>query len=163
VASGDPFRLDLRALKAGIRADRDHGERPACVIATEGTSNTGSIADLYPGVGPWLHVNGCAGALIAIAPDHRHPAAGIERANSLALDLHKACQAPFDVGCILVRDRSAPRLTFAEDAEDLQKMSRDIAAAETQHAYHPDTTRSPGAENPDDAEARWCGQVRTAD
>ncbi|MFN7089058.1 MAG: pyridoxal phosphate-dependent decarboxylase family protein [Allorhizobium sp.] len=147
VPSDDAFRMDVRELKATIRADRDHGGKPACVIATAGTTNTGSIddltaiADLCSEEGLWLHVDGCIGALIAIAPDHRHLVAGIERADSLALDLHKGLQAPFDVGCALVRDRKTHRQTFAEDAEYLQKMSRGIAAAEFLHDYNLDTTR----------------------
>ncbi|MFN4155764.1 MAG: pyridoxal phosphate-dependent decarboxylase family protein [Paracoccaceae bacterium] len=147
VPSNDAFRLDLGALKTRIRADRYYGERPACVIATAGTTNTGAIddlpaiADLCAEEGLWLHVDGCIGALIAIAPDHLHLVAGIERADSLALDLHKGLQAPFDVGCALVRDRKTHRQTFAEDAEYLQKMSRGIAAAEFLHDYNLDTTR----------------------
>ena len=147
VPSDEAFRMDLGALKDRIRADRNYGERPACVIATAGTTNTGSIddlpaiADLCAEEGLWLHVDGCIGALIAIAPAHRHLVAGIERADSLALDLHKGLQAPFDVGCALVRDRKTHRLTFAEDAEYLQKMSRGIAAAEFLHDYSLDTTR----------------------
>ena len=147
VRSDDDFCMDLRALKDQIRADRDYGERPACVIATAGTTNTGSIddlpaiADLCAEEGLWLHVDGCIGALIAIAPTHRQLVAGIERADSLALDLHKGLQAPFDVGCALVRDRRLHRQTFAEDAEYLQKMSRGIAAAEFLHDYNLDTTR----------------------
>jgi len=145
--SDDAFRMDTVKLKAMIRADREYGSRPACVIATAGTTNTGSIddlsaiADLCANEGIWLHVDGCIGALMAIAPDHRHLVAGIERADSLALDLHKGLQAPFDVGCALVRDRKQHRQTFAEDAEYLQKMSRGIAAAEFLHDYNLDTTR----------------------
>lgn len=147
VQSDDAFRMDLVALKTRIRADRDYGERPACVIATAGTTNTGSIddlpaiADLCAEEGLWLHVDGCIGALIAIAPDHQHLVAGIERADSLALDLHKGLQAPFDVGCALVRDSKTHRQTFAENAEFLQIMSRGIAAAEFLHDYNLDTTR----------------------
>jgi glutamate/tyrosine decarboxylase-like PLP-dependent enzyme len=147
VPSDDSFRMDLGALKDRIRADRDFGARPACVIATAGTTNTGSIddlpaiADLCAEEGLWLHVDGCIGALIAIAPDHRHLVAGIDRADSLALDLHKGLQAPFDVGCALVRDRRQHRRTFAEDAEYLQKRSRGITAAEFLHDYNLDTTR----------------------
>ena len=133
VRSDDAFRMDLVALKDRIRTDRDYGERPACVIATAGTTNTGSIDDL-PAIADrcaeerlWLHVDGCIGALIAIAPDQCHLVAGIERADSLALDLHKGLQAPFDVGCALVRERRLHRQTFAENAEYLQKMSRGIA------------------------------------
>ena len=147
VPSNAEFQMDLRVLKARIHADRDYGIRPACVIATAGTTNTGSIddltaiADLCATEGLWLHVDGCIGALIAIAPDHCHLVAGMERADSVALDLHKGLQAPFDVGCALVRDCRQHRLTFAEDAEYLQKMSRGIAAAEFLHDYNLDTSR----------------------
>lgn len=147
IPSDGDFRMDLALLKDRIYADRNYGERPACVIATAGTTNTGSIddlsaiADICAAEGLWLHVDGCIGALIAIAPEHRHLVAGIERADSVALDLHKGLQAPFDVGCALVRDRRQHRQTFAEDAEYLQKMSRGIAAAEFLHDYNLDTTR----------------------
>ena len=147
IPSDAEFRMDIDALKSRIHADRDYGQRPACVIATAGTTNTGSIddlsaiADLCAAEGLWLHVDGCIGALIAIAPANRHLVAGIERADSVALDLHKGLQAPFDVGCALVRDRRQHRQTFVEDAEYLQRMSRGIAAAEFLHDYNLDTTR----------------------
>jgi aromatic-L-amino-acid/L-tryptophan decarboxylase len=88
-----------------------------------------------------MHVDGCVGAPIAIAPQNRRLVAGIERADSLALDLHKGFHAPFDVGCALLRDRRQHRMTFAEDAEYLQKMSRGIAASEFLHDYNLDTSR----------------------
>ena len=146
--SDDAFRLDLGRLRAAIHADRANGLRPACVIATAGTTNTGSIdpltdiADFCAQEDIWLHVDGCVGALIAIAPQNRHLVAGIERADSLALDLHKGLHAPFDVGCALLRDRRQHRQTFAEDAEYLQKTSRGIAAAELLSDYNLDTSRS---------------------
>jgi aromatic-L-amino-acid decarboxylase len=148
VPSDEAFRLDVAKLREKVHADRASGLRPACVIATAGTTNTGSIdqlaeiADFCADEGIWLHVDGCVGALIAIAPQNRHLVAGIERADSLALDLHKGLHAPFDVGCALLRDRRVHRQTFAEDAEYLQKMSRGIAAAEILGDYNLDTTRS---------------------
>lgn len=147
VPSDDAFRLDVTALRAMIHSDRANGLRPACVIATAGTTNTGSIddlsalADLCRDEGLWLHIDGCIGALIAIASENRHLVAGIERADSLALDLHKGLQAPFDVGCALVRDRRLHRRTFAEDAEYLQNMPRGIAPAEHLHDYGLETSR----------------------
>jgi aromatic-L-amino-acid/L-tryptophan decarboxylase len=147
VATDDAFRMDIDALRAAIRADRNYGMRPACVIATAGTTNTGAIdplpaiADLCRDEGIWLHVDGCIGALFAITPTNRHLVAGIERADSLALDLHKGLHAPFDVGCALLRDRKVHRATFAENAEYLQVATRGLAAAEFLHDYSPETTR----------------------
>lgn len=147
VPSDDGLRMNLGLLGEAIQADRARGDRPACVIATAGTTNTGSIddlsaiADLCAREGLWLHVDGCIGALTTIAPRNRHLVAGIERADSLALDLHKGLHAPFDVGCALLRNRAQHRQTFAEDAEYLQTMSRGIAAAEFLHDYNLETTR----------------------
>lgn len=147
VSTDGAFGMDINALRAAIRADRSDGLRPACVIATAGTTNTGAIdplpviADLCRDEGLWLHVDGCIGAMFSIAPSNRHLVAGIERADSLALDLHKGLQAPFDVGCALLRDRRIHRTTFAEDAEYLQVATRGLAAAEFLHDYSPETTR----------------------
>ena len=147
VPSDDAFRMDVAKLKAMMDADRSNGLRPACVIATAGTTNTGSIddlsaiADLCRDEGMWMHVDGCIGAPIAISPKNRQLVAGIERADSLALDLHKGFHAPFDVGCALLRDRCQHRITFAEDAEFLQKMSRGIAVGERLSDYNLDTSR----------------------
>ncbi|SMY06955.1 pyridoxal phosphate-dependent decarboxylase family protein [Flavimaricola marinus] len=147
VPTDDAFQMDMDALRKAIQADREAGLRPACVIATAGTTNTSSIdpvpeiADLCGEEGLWLHVDGCIGAMFAIAPESRHLVAGIDRADSLALDLHKGLQAPFDVGCALVRDRRIHRATFAEDAEYLQVATRGLAAAEFLHDYGPETSR----------------------
>lgn len=147
IPSDADFRMDLPALQVAIAADRAYGLTPACVIATAGTTNTGSIddlsalADLCRAEGLWLHVDGCIGALLRIAPDTQHLVDGIERADSLALDLHKGLHAPFDVGCALVRDRKTHRQTFAEAAEYLQTTTRGLAAAEFLHDYTLETSR----------------------
>ncbi|WP_417589089.1 pyridoxal phosphate-dependent decarboxylase family protein [Pararhodobacter oceanensis] len=147
VATDQNYRMDLTALRAAIRADRAAGRAPACVIATAGTTNTGAIdplpaiADLCRAEGLWLHVDGCIGAMFAIAPANRHLVAGMERAESLALDLHKGLHAPFDVGCALLRDRRIHRATFAEEAEYLQVTTRGLAAVEFLHDYGLETTR----------------------
>jgi aromatic-L-amino-acid/L-tryptophan decarboxylase len=147
VPTDDAFRIDIRALEHAVAADRAAGLRPACVIATAGSTNTGSvddlpaIADLCRREGIWMHVDGCIGALIAIAPGNAHLVAGMERADSLALDLHKWLHAPFDVGCVLIRDRAVHRETFAENAEYLQRATRGLAAGEFLHDYTLETTR----------------------
>ena len=130
------LRLDLPALERAIAEDRAAGLLPACVIASAGTVNTGSVDDIRAIAaicrreGLWLHVDGCIGALIAIAPENRAQVAGIELADSVALDPHKLLHAPFDAGCVLVRDSAAHRATFAQHPEYLEEMPRGIAAGE---------------------------------
>jgi aromatic-L-amino-acid/L-tryptophan decarboxylase len=130
------YRMDVAALAAMIAEDRAAGLKPACVIATAGTTNTGSIdplpaiADLCTRERLWFHIDGCIGALIRIAPQHRVLVNGLERADSLALDPHKWLQTPFECGCALVRDRKLHVETFSLHGDYLEQQTRGLAAGE---------------------------------
>lgn len=133
--------LDIDALRSAIAEDRAAGYTPACVIGTAGTVNTGAIDDLQAiaricqDEGMRFHVDGCIGALIAIAPRHKQLVRGIELAHSIALDPHKWLHAPFEVGCALIRSKSEHRKAFASTAEYLESHPRGIASAEWLHEY----------------------------
>jgi glutamate/tyrosine decarboxylase-like PLP-dependent enzyme len=141
------LRVDIAALKAAIAEDREAGFKPACVIGTAGTVNTGAVDDLRAlaevaaGEDLWFHVDGCIGALIAIAPENRSLVAGIEQADSIALDPHKLLHAPFEAGCALVRDASQHRNTFAVTPEYLESAPRGLASGEWLHDYGLQTSR----------------------
>jgi len=113
------MQLDLAALKAAIRSDRANGLLPICVVGVAGTTNTGAIDDL-PGLadicsaeGLWFHLDGAFGAWAAIAPRFRHLVAGLERADSLAFDLHKWMYLQYPIGCVLVRNADEHRRAFS--------------------------------------------------
>jgi len=141
------LRIDIAALKAAIAEDRDAGFKPVCVIGTAGTVNTGAVDDLQAlacvaaDEGLWFHVDGCIGALIAIAPENGSLVAGIERADSIALDPHKWLHAPFEAGCSLVRDAHAHRNAFAVTPEYLESTPRGLASGEWLHDYGLQTSR----------------------
>lgn len=147
IATGTDLRLDLDALRRAVAADRAAGVRPAVVIASAGTVNTGAVddlaalADVAAAEGLWLHVDGCIGALLAIAPANAWRVAGLGRADSIALDPHKWLHAPFEAGCVLVRDAEAHRAAFAVNPEYLETAPRGLAAAEWLYDYGLQTTR----------------------
>jgi aromatic-L-amino-acid decarboxylase len=147
VASDAALRIDIAALRAAIVEDRAAGFQPACVIGTAGTVNTGAIDDLESLAalareeGLWLHVDGCIGALIAIAPENAWRVAGVEKADSVALDPHKWLHAPFEAGCVLVRDAAAHRGAFATTPEYLESTPRGLAAGQWLHDYGLQTSR----------------------
>jgi glutamate/tyrosine decarboxylase-like PLP-dependent enzyme len=121
------YTLDLAALERQVTSDRAAGRLPFCVIATAGTINTGAIDDL-PAIadfcereGLWFHVDGAIGAVAVLADNVRAGLAGMERADSIALDLHKWMHIPFEAGCVIVRDAAAHRDSFALVPEYLQR------------------------------------------
>lgn len=147
IESDAQYRIDLPRLRLAIAQDRAAGLLPACIIANAGTVNTGAIDDLKALAslaaeeGLWLHVDGCIGALIAIAPQNRQLVTGLERADSVALDPHKWLHAPFDVGCCLVKDAAAHRATFAVTPEYLESAPRGLASGHWLHELGLQTSR----------------------
>jgi glutamate/tyrosine decarboxylase-like PLP-dependent enzyme len=128
------YEIDLDALAAMIAADRAAGHRPFCVIGNAATINTGATDDLDAMASLcererlWFHVDGAIGALLALAPRHRHLVRGMERADSVTLDLHKWMHVPFEAACALLRDRKAHRETFALTPEYLEHTERGLAS-----------------------------------
>ncbi|MFG2818666.1 pyridoxal phosphate-dependent decarboxylase family protein [Kitasatospora sp. NPDC048365] len=119
VATDAEGHLDLDALAAAVAEDRAAGRLPFLVVASAGTVGTGAvdpfepIADLAEREGLWLHVDGAYGAFGVLDETIAHRYAGMERADSLALDPHKWLGVPVDCGCALVRDTEELRGTFS--------------------------------------------------
>jgi glutamate/tyrosine decarboxylase-like PLP-dependent enzyme len=126
----DDFTVDVEAVASMIEADRRAGLVPFCVIGTAGTVNTGAtddlpaLADLCAREALWFHVDGAFGALAALSPLVRDQVTGMERAASLAFDLHKWGSMPFECACVLIRDAAAHHVAFANSASYLSPSSR---------------------------------------
>jgi glutamate/tyrosine decarboxylase-like PLP-dependent enzyme len=114
------YQLDLGMLREMLDADRHAGDKPFCVVGAAGTTNTGAfddleaLADLCREEDLWLHVDGAFGAWAVLDPTVRALAAGMERADSLAFDLHKWMYIQFEIGCLLVQDEAAHRAAFSQ-------------------------------------------------
>lgn len=124
------FRLVVPALRNLIREDVDRGLHPFCVIANAGTTNTGAvdplgeIAAICREEELWLHVDGAYGAAAVLSDRGRALLQGIELADSVALDPHKWMFQPYEMGCVLLRDRRLLKDTFHILPEYLKDMVR---------------------------------------
>lgn len=132
----DDFSVDVSAMAARIRADREAGHRPICVMGTAGTVQTGAtddlvaLADLAQREQLWYHVDGAFGAMARLSPETAVQVRGMERADSLAFDLHKWGYLPFDVACVLTRRDADLVETFSMQAAYLASESRGLLAKE---------------------------------
>lgn len=142
-------QIDPDALELAIAADRSEGLTPFLVVGTAGTVDIGAIDDLTTLATIarreqlWFHVDGAFGALAILAPDLAPHLAGIESADSIALDFHKWAQVPYDAGFVLVRDGGLHRDTFAAPAAYLRRETRGLSAGSTWPCdLGPDLSRS---------------------
>ncbi len=112
------LRMDLTALATQVSLDRAAGLAPFFVAATAGTTACGAIdalaeaAEFCARERLWLHVDGAWGAAWAMVPEMRAHFRGIERADSLTLDAHKALQVPMGAGMFFCRHPESVRRTF---------------------------------------------------
>ena len=109
----DLFRIDTDSLERVVSADRKAGLEPFAVVASAGTTNTGSvdplhaIADFCEREKLWLHIDAAYAGFAALTVEGKKMLSGIERADSLTLDPHKWLFVPFECGCLMVRDPAA--------------------------------------------------------
>lgn len=92
VATDDRDRLRPTALRAAIDDAESAGREPFCVVATAGTTTTGSV-DPIEAVGEivaerdlWYHVDAPYGGAVAFSETHRSQLTGLSRADSVTFN-----------------------------------------------------------------------------
>ncbi len=134
IAVDRSHRIDVAALRQQIARDREIGLQPFLVVASAGTVDIGAIDDLSALAALcreehlWFHVDGAFGALGILSAVLAPRLAGIEQADSIALDFHKWGQVPYDAGFLMVRDGERHRDAFAAPAAYLRRETRGLAA-----------------------------------
>jgi aromatic-L-amino-acid decarboxylase len=114
-------RLRPDALADAIDADLAGGVTPVAVVASAGTTLTGAIdpigdlADVCGPRGVWLHVDGAYGMPAAATRSAGERFAGIERADSCSVDLHKWLYLPKGCSVVLVRRPQDLLTAFAHE------------------------------------------------
>lgn len=129
-------RMRLDALREAVAQDIAEGGIPFLVIGTAGTVDIGAIDDLS-GIAEfcereklWFHIDGAFGALAVLSPRLKPLLKGIEKADSIAFDFHKWGQAPYDAGCIVVRDANLLTQSFGQNLAYLRREPRGLAAGQ---------------------------------
>ena len=131
------FRMDVEQLKNAIKADIADGLIPFVVIASAGTTNTGSvdplpeIASLCQNYGIWMHVDGAYGASVLLTKKYKYLLKGIEAADSISWDAHKWLFQTYGCSMVLVKNKANLFNTFNTHPEYL----KDLEAKEDQINY----------------------------
>lgn len=123
------FQMRTDELRRAIESDRAASRIPIAVVASAGTTATGSIdpldeiAEICAEFNLWMHVDGAYGALASLAIPEAFK--GMEKADSLSLDPHKWLYQPTGCGCLLYRDPAAARRAFSHSGDYARALSDD--------------------------------------
>ncbi|MCG2462527.1 aminotransferase class V-fold PLP-dependent enzyme [Flavobacteriaceae bacterium F89] len=132
------FKISLNKLRNAIAKDRLEGWMPFCIIASAGTTNTGTV-DPLEDMGKicktenlWFHIDGAYGAPAILTKKGKHILKGIRLADSLTIDPHKWLFQPYEIGCLLVKNHKWLKTSFQQNPEYL----RDIEGNESEINFY---------------------------
>jgi L-2,4-diaminobutyrate decarboxylase len=118
----DGFRMNPAALRDVLDGARRDGRKVLAVVATAGSTATGSfddlgaVAEVCGDFGAWLHVDAAHGGSALLSKKHRQRLQGIERARSVAWDPHKMMLLPLQAGVLIMRDAADLNSAYAQQA-----------------------------------------------
>ncbi|WP_422361019.1 pyridoxal phosphate-dependent decarboxylase family protein [Reichenbachiella sp.] len=131
----DNFQVSIQEMEKQILADKEAGLLPIGIVGMAGTTNSGAVddlnalADLAEKHDLWYVVDAAYGGPAASTDIAGHLFSGMERADSILINPHKWFYVPFEVACVIVKDREKLRNTFSlvpdyltagsDDKEDL--------------------------------------------
>jgi aromatic-L-amino-acid/L-tryptophan decarboxylase len=125
----DDFRMRIDLLRETIQSDIQAGLQPIAVVASAGTTATGSIdplrdiAALCREHNLWLHIDGAYGAFASLAMPEAFD--GINLADSISLDPHKWLYQPTGCGCLLYRDPADAHRAFSHSGDYARSLTTD--------------------------------------
>jgi aromatic-L-amino-acid decarboxylase len=126
IPADDNFAMIPAKLEDAIVADEKQGMKPACVVATVGTTSSSGIDPLKP-IGEicrahnvYLHVDAAYAGTAAILPEKRWILDGVEYVDSFNFNPHKWMLTNFDCSAHFMKDSGSLIKTFEIHPEYLK-------------------------------------------
>jgi len=126
VPMDERYKMDTKELEKLIALDRQNKLNPFLVIASAGTTDTGTIDPLEE-IGNiakknnlWYHIDAAYGGFFVLTDEGKNKLKGIELSDSLVIDPHKGLFLPYGLGVILVKDMKALQQSHYYQAQYLQ-------------------------------------------
>jgi aromatic-L-amino-acid/L-tryptophan decarboxylase len=126
------YRMNPAALNQLIEADKQAGLNPWLVIASAGTTNSGTV-DPLAAIGEianahklWFHIDGAYGGLFVLCPEGREILNGTDTSDSMTMDPHKSLFLPYGTGTVLVKDRQKHYAAFSAEADYIENTLADL-------------------------------------
>lgn len=125
------FTMDTKHLVDLIKADRQKGYDPMCVVATLGSTSctaldpVNKISEICQKEDLWLHIDAAHGGSAAVVDEIREKFWGWQNADSIIINPHKWLFIPLDLSVLYVKDPGILKNAFHFSAEYLKTKQDD--------------------------------------
>ncbi|HIC85038.1 MAG TPA: aspartate aminotransferase family protein [Desulfobacterales bacterium] len=126
IPTDQEFSMIPIELEKAIKSDMDAGFKPACVVATIGTTSSTAIdpikeiGEICSQYNVWFHVDAAFAGTAAILPEKRYILEGAEYMDSFVFNPHKWMLTNFDCSAYFVKDPGTLIQTFEIHPEYLK-------------------------------------------
>ena len=126
------FRIDIEQLDKAMADDKNNGFKPLMVIASAGSTNTGTvdqlqdIARITSKYNAWFHVDAAYGGFFSMIDSGKKILKGIELSDSITLDPHKGLFLPYGTGAFIIRDRNILKKVFMHTTDYLPEQQDNL-------------------------------------
>ncbi len=125
VPINDRYQMQTDRLESLLENAKNQGIQVFCVVASACSTSTGSyddlgaVADFCQKHNIWLHVDGAHGGAVVFSDKYKHLIDGIDRADSVIIDLHKMMMMPALATAVIFRNGNDGYQTFHQKAQYL--------------------------------------------
>lgn len=122
----EKFRMNPLLLDRQIKEDLQAGLNPWLIIASAGTTNTGSvdpaneIGDIAANYKLWFHIDAAYGGFFILSESGKEILKGIDKSDSIVMDPHKGLFLPYGTGAVLVKDKMRMLKSHYYEADYMQ-------------------------------------------
>ena len=126
------LKMNIVALEESINECLTNGESPLMVVATAGTTGTGTIDDLEAvneickKYNIWLHVDAAWGGAAILSNNLKRYLKGIEHSDSITFDAHKWMSVPMGTSMFLTNHKEILDKTFRITTEYMPKEAKEL-------------------------------------
>ncbi|MFS1512051.1 pyridoxal phosphate-dependent decarboxylase family protein [Chengkuizengella sp. SCS-71B] len=131
IPTDEYYQMIPEELEKVILSDLEKGFRPMAVVATVGTTATGSvdplssISDICKKHGIWLHIDAAYGGFWNVVPEIKNKSEDLQLGDSIVVNPHKCLYTPLEVTAMFCRRQGALSNSFRLVPEYLQTENED--------------------------------------
>ncbi|WP_231373987.1 pyridoxal phosphate-dependent decarboxylase family protein [Aureivirga marina] len=131
IPSNEKFEMDISCLENEFQKAQEKNLKVIAIVGSACSTSTGSYDDLHAistfakEKNIWFHIDGAHGGAVVFSEKYKHLLDGVEKADSVIIDLHKMMMTPALATIVMFKNKKHSYQTFHQKAQYLWEKHED--------------------------------------